>query len=1185
MAKDKITPDVPRPTEAVKPPEAARAEPAKADAARPAAAPGKAFDAAAFARKLFRYDVVLVALTLVFAFLVAAFPVSNSDFFREIAVGRLVAHGDYAFGKDPFTFTADTYWANHSWLFGLLLFALYTLPGGAVLVVVFKAVLVLALAAVMLHTARRPGQRLWLPAVCCLFALLALSPRLQLQSVVVSYLFLALTLALLTDFLRSGGTTRRVWLIPVLVVLWVNLDAWFFLGPLTVALFAAGCVAQVPPANRNEPSDALPQARRRQLALVLLASVAACFASPHHYHAVLNLPAPFTTGPAKDALADDDQFAGLFASPFIFDRVYYSPTAGLSVAGLAFFPLLIAAIVSFVRNRGLVWWRLFVFVPFVLLAVASAHAIPFFAVVAGPIASLNFLDAAARRARPVPTHNQRNWMVTGRVLTALVAVVLVCATVAGWPQAAPWRDRSVGFRVVEERSLKQAALYLGGLGLADKRYFNTNPEVVNYVAWFAPEWRGFLDQRLHLFNGAAKDYTDVRRSLAEAWQGLKGGPRWRKPLGERGMQVVVFYEPDMIPRGDHFNDLPALRFVLALPEEWPPLFLGGRASVFAWRSENGARLAYLAGREGLGWAQPFVPLPFADREIDADRLAFGPDAVQAPGKWPEPPAREWYQTAWHAIWRPEAGPTSDAEEARLLTLQFLSVSVNFYELEALRVRLAGVAAAAGLGVPATVGGACPVALVRLVNQLHMTPGWARPQTQAGRALSVWDARVRESHWMFRDVAPPALLYRALRAARRAVADSPGDADSWLVLAQAYKGLTYQTAERSFAPVTVALIRRAQLAAAARNAVQNDPDLQPAHALLWQHYDQIGYFDLMVKHRRASLECQKELQRRFGPQVQPGETAEGAQKRLENEEKLVKDVLEKELKRRQDQYLLTAANRPKLERALIALGKHERYPGQFLLAEKAREALEQIDSGDSKRDIARGALEQFDLYFNTGNLKDARANLTPEVGALLSAHPLVRLRAYEWYQLLLAAAAGDYDEADAAVESLREKLDSDGNMAASALMAENVKQFLLQQATVATERVNVFGALMLWMGAGGPPLLGEELRAEGMMLVRSMSSRQADLRAIQGWLALERGDNEKARDRLQKALLEWWPPSEAVPSMLVLGSGSALEAVIALRAGWYATIFPQAPFGGHQLAVIGLRWLDANAKGPGEGGMK
>jgi len=214
-------------------------------------------------------DGILVALVLIFAFLIASFPATNPDFFRQAATGRLLIQGAYHFGVDPFTFSGDqVYWVNHSWLFGMLMYALYQIPtiGGAV-VVVFKALLVAALAEILLRTSRRAGQSLWIPTACTALAVLAVSPRLYLQSTCLSFLFLALTLWLLSTSRPDEGEQgmnggKRIWWLPPLFALWANCDSWFILGPLSVALYLGGELIQW----KFPPADAGPdESRGRRL--------------------------------------------------------------------------------------------------------------------------------------------------------------------------------------------------------------------------------------------------------------------------------------------------------------------------------------------------------------------------------------------------------------------------------------------------------------------------------------------------------------------------------------------------------------------------------------------------------------------------------------------------------------------------------------------------------------------------------------------------------------------------------------------------------------------------------------------------------------------------------------------------------------------------------------------------------
>src|SRR5205085_12321507 len=112
----------------------------------------------------------------------------------------------------------------------------YQAIGGAGLIV-SKAAAVTVLAGLMLLLARPRAMSagtFWPAAGCVMLALLAMSPRLQLQPIVVSLLLLAVCLWLL----ERGG--RAWYALPIVCALWVNLDNWFLLGPLTIALFAVG---------------------------------------------------------------------------------------------------------------------------------------------------------------------------------------------------------------------------------------------------------------------------------------------------------------------------------------------------------------------------------------------------------------------------------------------------------------------------------------------------------------------------------------------------------------------------------------------------------------------------------------------------------------------------------------------------------------------------------------------------------------------------------------------------------------------------------------------------------------------------------------------------------------------------------------------------------------------------------
>src|SRR6266851_770364 len=98
-------------------------------------------------------SIILATVVLIFAFLAASFAARNSNVWQHLASGRLLAQSKYSFGSDPFAYTTSgAYWANHSWLFDLLLYAGHQMVGGSGLVIL-KAIAITVLAALMLRLA------------------------------------------------------------------------------------------------------------------------------------------------------------------------------------------------------------------------------------------------------------------------------------------------------------------------------------------------------------------------------------------------------------------------------------------------------------------------------------------------------------------------------------------------------------------------------------------------------------------------------------------------------------------------------------------------------------------------------------------------------------------------------------------------------------------------------------------------------------------------------------------------------------------------------------------------------------------------------------------------------------------------------------------------------------------------
>lgn len=1040
-----------------------------------------------------RLDVVLVAIVLALAALVACFSIRNSDFLMHLATGRYLAEnlgqGQFAalFGQEPFSHTTDgVYWVNHSWLYDLILYSLFLLIGGVGLVLI-KAGLITLLAGVLLQI-RRHGQTLWAPAVCTGLALLAISPRLLFQPIIVSYLFLGLTLWLLTT--RGQAGRKRLWALVPLFVLWVNMDSWFVLGPLTVGLFLLGEILQESLGPDPIGVDARQPEDRRTLIAVLIVGVLACLINPHHIYAFA-IPSALPLTEPGATLKNDPYFGAAYISPF--SSSYFEVNIGLSVAGLSYFVLVAAGLASFALNgepgsnakqTGWRWWRGLVWLAFLLLSAYHARAIPFFAVVAAPITALNLQDYVARvLGTEMKTDDRwKLWSLGGRAVTLIAGVALLLLAWPGWLQAVPRESRRVRLVGLElDPSLQKVAETVSewrrqNLLRPDERGLNLTPDVANYYAWFCPTEKGFLDHRGQPFSEAVRSYVDLREAftpdeeeLDKAMRGIPSGKRgempWQQTLRDRGVKYVVL----------HRVPLKTTLWVMSDPDQWVPLYMDGRTTI-------------------VGWSDPAAPraadsVPFAELRFDPQRRAFGPKgvAVEAPRERVvgqlEPPPREWWERYLYAT--PPSSLYADETDA---LLQYYTLQSNAQLLKLTRDWQAGFAAGlVGAAVPTPgAGGSFNLALYRLpLARAYMDP---TPGRRSEAVTAVAKAQLEEFRYRHDD-GPPGLPWLALRAARQAVHDRPSDPQVYLRLQAAYATLHQTTRERSWGnqfPLLI-VVRRIQLCYALKQALALDPDLESVHAALAGMYEQQSFRDLELKHRDEMLR----LSRDAGPR--PNEKPDDFQKRIEALEKY-NENLKKGVETATNEFEVAADKKPKMmDKLQLAL--------QYGLPDKAIELL-QPNKKELSPDEIRFALE---LRLQVGELDEVREVLTEQlkdIGPIR--YRWDTLPAYEWFQFLLAAGSGDYQRAD---ELLQRIEDQQRPIILDLFQGQALNLFPLSRLELPqTQPLAALALQRLQQDSAIRRLLGYPF---GRV-------QQADLYTLRGMIALESGDTERARQRFETA---------------------------------------------------------------------
>ncbi len=918
-----------------------------------------------------RLDHVLAVLIVILGFLIASTAARNSDLWFHLATGRALSDGSYRLGEDPFRFPTGTAWVNHAWLFDLGTFATHAVAGGPGLIVV-KALLVAAMAGLMIGP-RRGGSGA--AALCALPALLAMGPRLAaLQPAVGSFFLLGLTLWLLERLRRRPEGRWRFVPLLLAIALWANVDAWFVLGPILVLLFSAG-----------ESVRAWRQGRPSPLPVWLIpAAVAVCLLNPHGL-GVFALPPELSPVLADSGLGDDPRFRAGLASPWE-HGVRLAPAAAVSLADCAFFLLVALGLLSFV----LVFWprrgeqapppaegcgpavvRLLVWLALGTLGSLQLRLVPFFAVVAGPIAAWNFQDWYRRRAADpgrATTVGKSALLTLGLALTLLVAL--------GWHRGLYVEGRRMAWDVVEDPSLRRAAETVrawrqrGQDGLGEGEHgFAFHPDVAHYLAWFCPGERSFFDHRLTLDATAARDYERVCRDLAPILTGgdEPSGEGWRDVFREHGISFVLLYDPDVRLLAA------ALDGLVRRPGEWRVVRVDGQVVLVGWRE------AYRGP---------------ADRP---ELLAFGTagEAVVAPDRGPgrAPRLRPFWERPFEAItYRSWESPAATAYSRWFDSQRELAAGRYWATLTA------GFLGQAAL--PDPVGVRAPNLILRLRSPALFTE---RP-------------------------APPATLpLLAIRSARTALARQPDDVNASLYLGKGYLALSAAAPEAGGQHgVLLDGLRAVQTATALEQALIVDPDLAEAHAELSDLYIRRNYLDAAVDHRRALARIA-----RTGKQDRRGKEAlrllEDQLKRLEGEVQdrqhqfliRVRSIPDAPLEHAQLALQLGLA-RKALDEILLTSNP------QLFGPEGARLQLELMltlgrahPAGELLRseEVKKGAEKLRSMLIPTF-LPGASPGAGPGFGLV---------KEYDWLVLLQAAAVGDYESAGATLADMLHFLEQDERM--------------------------------------------------------------------------------------------------------------------------------------------------------------
>lgn len=488
---------------------------------------------------------LLQTVLLAVVFLLNFFPDTDPDLWWHMATGRYIVETGSVPTSDPFSYTATGKpWVAHEWLAEAIIYLIYRSGGYLPLVLLFGAMTTLAFG-FTLRTLRLLGLRPVAATCVTLWVALMSLFSWDVRPQIFSYLLFAVYLYLL---LRSRQHAEpRLWLLPMLMALWVNLHGGYVMGLLLIAAFLAG-----EGINRWKP----PAARAGGSGLDQ-AAYGEAGSSPTP-HALGTTPASRCLDPHSSVLAAQAPslrtylavFAATVAATVVNPQgptilLYPFTYAGTANASMRFITewqspdfhyyyffifasSLMALMVAPARSRA--DWALAI--PLLLLtamSLQSVRVIPFYGIGAAPFLGLRLAPHGGRSPATTPptTPTPRrvratrwNWLVLLLCLATMGSTLFLSDRTQWGPEPRTSSYPAEGVRYIRESGLR------GNL-------FNTF-HWGGFLIWsFYPERRVFVDGRPDMYGDQFMEEYQLLQDVRPGWRELLDKHRVEVALVEK----------------------------------------------------------------------------------------------------------------------------------------------------------------------------------------------------------------------------------------------------------------------------------------------------------------------------------------------------------------------------------------------------------------------------------------------------------------------------------------------------------------------------------------------------------------------------------------------------------------------------------------------------------------------------
>lgn len=415
----------------------------------------------------------------------------DGDLFCHLKTGEYIVKNFNVPQADIFSYTLENQpWIDHSWLFQVLFYFIFA-KFGWLGIIILKAIVISLCFFILLLFLYSKYKKFIYAIIFTVLSIFAFSYRSFPRPEIFSYLLLCLFFYILED-------ERRLYLLPILQILWVNLHGYFILGPILISLY---CLGYLVAGNT---------VKAKKLAVVLSVTIVACFINPYFYKGVF-----YPIKVLMNVFVDQRGYQDI--------RELIMPVSVSFRRFVFFWVLAILSSITFLINlRKAKMQHILIFLGSFVASYLAIRNMPVFIFLAMPLAVINLNEAKLTKG----IVERKYYGISILIISAAIYFFISNQYYIFMKQSA---SRNTESKIIETLMPSKACDFLENNYIKGRIFNSIN--FGHYIAYrFYPEKRIFIDVRTDLY----------KRDFYQMYKNAQNHPReWERLQEKYNFNIVL----------------------------------------------------------------------------------------------------------------------------------------------------------------------------------------------------------------------------------------------------------------------------------------------------------------------------------------------------------------------------------------------------------------------------------------------------------------------------------------------------------------------------------------------------------------------------------------------------------------------------------------------------------------------